>query len=156
MLSLPKEWPSHISSWFTFSVGLLVIPSLHFPDTESGMKIHLPLSWPLVGAGVLLGFPGWKIMSPRPSYISWPVWRRSAGPPQGFTAQEKNIQDKLQATMMMLKVEDLVRKTHYLYTMKAGCVLAFIWKLKCPFLSGTMHRYSENVIYEKRLLYVMK
>ena len=35
-------------------------------------KIHLPLSWPPEGggAGVLLGFPGWKIISPSSSYIS--------------------------------------------------------------------------------------
>lgn len=51
--------------------GALVIPSLSgFPDIESGMKIHLPLSWPLAGVGVLLAFPGWKIISPCPSYLS--------------------------------------------------------------------------------------
>lgn len=33
----------------------LAIPSLlGFPDIESGMKIHLPLSWPLVGGGCYL------------------------------------------------------------------------------------------------------
>ncbi|XP_024419226.3 ankyrin repeat domain-containing protein 1 [Desmodus rotundus] len=73
------------------------------------MKIHLPLSWPLVGAGVLLGFPGWKIISPSPSYISRPVWRSSAGPTGGIrSAGEKPYSDGLQANMMMLKVEELV------------------------------------------------
>ena len=81
------------------------------------MKIHLPLSWPLVGAGVLLGFPGWKIISPSPSYISRPVWRSSAGPTGGIrSAGEKPYSEGLQANMMMLKVEELVRKTHYFYT----------------------------------------
>lgn len=35
--------------------------------------------------------------------------------------------DKLRANMMMLKVEELVRKTHYFYAVKdAGSVLVFI------------------------------
>lgn len=77
------------------------------------MKIHLPLSWPRVGAGVLLGFPGWKIISPSPGYISRPVWSGSQGPTQGSHSTGEEHTDELQADMKMLKVEELVCKTYY-------------------------------------------
>lgn len=108
--------------------GLLVSPSLLcFPDTESGMKIHLPLSWPRVGAGVLLGFPGWEITSPGPSYISRPVWRGSAGLTRGTHSTGENTQtNQPQANMMVMKVEELVRRTPCCFTVKTGLVLIFI------------------------------
>lgn len=72
---------------------------------------------------MLLGFPGWKIISPSSGYISCPVWRSPAGPTEGIhSAGEKHI-DELQANMMMLKVEELVRKMCYFYAMKTGLVL---------------------------------
>lgn len=86
----------------------LVIPSLSgFPDTESGMKIHLPLSWLLAGAGLLLGFPGWKIISPSSNYISRAVRRDSVGPTPGTHPTGENHRGTA-ANMMMLKVEELV------------------------------------------------
>ncbi|XP_040826245.1 ankyrin repeat domain-containing protein 1 [Ochotona curzoniae] len=71
------------------------------------MKIHLPLSWLLAGAGLLLGFPGWKIISPSSNYISRAVRRDSVGPTPGTHPTGENHRGTA-ANMMMLKVEELV------------------------------------------------
>ncbi|XP_022355257.1 ankyrin repeat domain-containing protein 1 [Enhydra lutris kenyoni] len=73
------------------------------------MKIHLPLSWLWVGAGVLLGFPGWEMTSPGPRYIRRPVWRGSTGLTRGICSTAANTQmNQPQADMMVMKVEELV------------------------------------------------
>lgn len=57
---------------------------------------------------MLLGFPGWKIISPSPGYISCPAWRSPAGLTEGIHSAGEKHTDELQANMMMLKVEELV------------------------------------------------
>lgn len=119
---------------------------LCFPDFESEMKIHLPLSWPLVGVGVTW-IPRLEDYLTGPCYINWPVGMGAAGLTDYIQSTREKHRNQLEAKMKVLKVEELVCKTYYFYLIKM-VVLIFIWKMEMPI----SFRYNAQVFLNTSLL----